>query len=186
MKLDLKKLITVIKIMLVMVLIFAIIDQWFSADHSRVYVAVITLPAIFLFDIVKLKKSQQLELSYLVFLAVSAIIGSVFQLYELFDGLDKLVHFIWGIISVYFGLIVANYLKLKSKNVWTLIIFLLGITAITAIGWEVCEFTVGAITGGDPQNVQYSGVTDTMWDLINAMLGSIVVICYLYKTKKIR
>ncbi|MCL2869488.1 hypothetical protein FWF48_01605 [Candidatus Saccharibacteria bacterium] len=186
MKLNLKKFIRIVKTVLVAVLAFAIISQWHSGNFSRLYVAIVTLPAIFLFDILRIKKAEQLEIAYLAFLTLGAILGSVFGWYADFDGLDKVVHFVSGIVCVYFGLFIIKRLGIKSKSPLGIILFLIGLTALIAVSWEACEYFSNFITHGDPQNVQYSGVDDTMWDMMFAVLGASLTTLYLWRTKKLQ
>ena len=51
--------------------------------------------------------------------------------------------------------------------------------------WEIFEFTTDNLLGGDAQRVVATGVTDTMKDIICALLGSILFsFCYLYECLK--
>ena len=58
-------------------------------------------------------------------------------------------------------------------------------TLMVAGLWEIFEFTVDNLLGGDAQKVLTTGVTDTMKDIICALLGSILFsFCYLYECVK--
>ena len=61
---------------------------------------------------------------------------------------------------------------------------MISITLSVAALWEMFEFTNDSVFGYNAQRVIETGVTDTMKDIICALLGCIlVVISYIYEEK---
>ena len=95
------------------------------------------------------------------------------------------MHFLSGILTAYIGLYLIMLLKsYNKKNIIFNIIFIIGFTLSIAFFWEVFEFVNDSLFGKDAQNVLTTGVDDTMWDMIVAFLGSIIIsIIYIVEVK---
>lgn len=68
--------------------------------------------------------------------------------------------------------------KLDKKFIFSVffcLIFVMGISGL----WEIFEFSVDQLFGLDMQNVLYTGVRDTMEDMIIAFVGGIFYSEYL-------
>ena len=50
-------------------------------------------------------------------------------------------------------------------------LFYFAFTALIAVAWEIFEFSYDQICGGSMQTLISDGVSDTMWDLITALIG---------------
>ena len=123
-----------------------------------------------------LKISNQVETLYLIFVFFAHFLGSIVNFYDLIPGYDKIMHFISGMLSTFIGLLLLIKLKQYKKiNVVFTIIFMIAVTLSIATLWEFYEFISDYIFSKDAQNVITTGVSDTMWDMLMAFLGAIVI-----------
>ncbi len=123
-----------------------------------------------------LKISNQVETMYLIFVFFAHFLGSIVNFYDLIPGYDKIMHFISGMLSAFIGLLLLIKLKQYKKiNVVFTIIFMIAVTLSIATLWEFYEFISDYIFSKDAQNVITTGVSDTMWDMLMAFLGAIVI-----------
>lgn len=123
-----------------------------------------------------LKISNQVETMYLIFVFFAHFLGSIVNFYDLIPGYDKIMHFISGMLSAFIALLLLIKLKQYKKiNVVFTIIFMIAVTLSIATLWEFYEFISDYIFSKDAQNVITTGVSDTMWDMLMAFLGAIVI-----------
>lgn len=154
------------------------------------YVATIFLPyAPDFFKLFKIEFSLPLVLAYEVFLVVAMVLGIDLNWYSevlvAANGdsyYDKIVHFSSGILVVAAGQeLLAFHASQNGKHKtapWFQALFLLALVALVAVGWECYEFLYDELFGGHMQELVKSGVADTMWDMISALVGGIIcVIC---------
>ena len=128
----------------------------------------------------KLKFSVMLELIYLLFIILSCLFGSILRFYSMIYWFDSFVHYISGMLTALLAFVLLIYMKkYKEKDLIFHIVFMILVTLSVAACWEIFEFTADSLLGGDAQRVLETGVTDTMKDIICALLGS-VLICILY------
>lgn len=133
-----------------------------------------------------LKISSQVETMYLIFVFFAHFLGSIINFYDLIPGYDKIMHFISGMLSAFIALLLLIKLKQYKKiNVLFTIIFMIATTLSIAALWEFYEFISDYIFSKDAQNVITTGVSDTMWDMLMAFLGSILIsIQYWHEVKR--
>lgn len=125
--------------------------------------------------------SEYLIFIWIVFIFLSHYLGVTLELYDKWYMFDKITHFMSGILSGGVGALVLE--KCKCKNIIFNILFIISFTWLCAGMWEVFEFTCNYLFGGDAQKVALTGVSDTMWDMIVAFFGSIIV-CFVYYFRK--
>ncbi len=121
----------------------------------------------------KIEISNKLELSYLIFVVFAYFLGTVINFYDRIPNYDTLMHFLSGVFEAYISIELF-----KKKD----LLDILGFVALVSVGWEIFEFISSIILNVDPQKVELTGVTDTMKDLIVALIGAILIL--LYKKKK--
>lgn len=133
----------------------------------------------------KIEIPSNLITTYLIFVFMAHFLGSILDFYHIFNNYDKIMHFLSGILTAYIGLYLIMLLKsYNKKNIIFNIIFIIGFTLSIAFFWEVFEFVNDSLFGKDAQNVLTTGVDDTMWDMIVAFLGSIIInIIYIVEVK---
>lgn len=136
-----------------------------------------------LFDI---KVSNQVETIYLIFVFFAHFLGSIVDFYHTILYYDKVMHLLSGLLSALLGFVLLVKMKhYKSKSIVFNVIFIIAITLSIAALWEFYEFTADYLFSKDAQNVVTTGVSDTMWDMIMAFFGSIMVsLEYLRETIK--
>ena len=127
----------------------------------------------------KIKISDNLEFAYLLFIIFAYFLGTVINFYGMISSYDTIMHFLSGIFEAY----IAIQILQNSKNNKQLdILFIIGFVSLISVCWETFEFTASILLKVDPQKVVSTGVTDTMKDLIVALIGGILVIL-LYRKK---
>lgn len=118
---------------------------------------------------------------YLTFIFFALVLGSVVNLYITISWYDDLMHFISGFLDSILAIYIFNRLvKNNQYNIKFITIFTISFSLAIGVFWEIYEFIDSKITGMDPQNVLTTGVDDTMFDLIFALIGSIIF-TYIYK-----
>lgn len=131
--------------------------------------------------IFKLNIKPSLITLWIIFIFFAHYLGVVECYYNEWKYLDKVTHTFSGVISaVVAGMIVEiNHIKNKSF----VILFIFSFTLMCAGVWEIFEFTCDTLFGFDAQLVKRTGVTDTMTDIIVAMLGGLVYLIYYVFTR---
>lgn len=124
----------------------------------------------------KIKIPSNLKTTYVIYIFMAHFLGSIIDFYHRFNNYDKLMHFSSGILTAFTGVYLMSLLKTynSKKNVFN-IIFIISFTTLVAFSWELFEFTCDNLFSKDAQNVLTTGVSDTMWDMIVAFLGSVLV-----------
>lgn len=125
----------------------------------------------------------EIELLAVVFLFASLFLGEVRDYYQRFWWWDTLLHAGSGFMMGIVGFLLVHILnEMERVNVMLKPGFVAFFAFLFAIGigtfWEIFEFAMDQLLGmnmqkpmlGDP-----SGLTDTMWDLIIAAVGALVI-----------
>lgn len=150
-----------------------------AGDFSRLESSIAVIPLIFAGDILKklgVRTSAIIEIIFLIFLFISSILGSLFHFYEFVDYFDKFAHLLSGIVTAILGIIMLKKWRIKSKHQLSFDIILMNILSLAiASAWEIYEFVASKALNSDLQRVGASGVTDTVHDMIVALIGSLMV-----------
>ena len=115
----------------------------------------------------------------IIFIAISILGGTCFDFYR-FNHFDDVLH----ITSGFIGCMVARILFYFSQNetdiprkriffVIYMYMFSMGIASI----WELIEFGLDRYLGFD---CQAGGLTDTMFDILDCLIGSVIATIYYY------
>lgn len=64
--------------------------------------------------------------------------------------------------------------------------FCMGVVALVAVLWEVFEFSYDQIFHGNMQQLIVTGVEDTMWDMIMALIGAMIVVVVVFNDKVVK
>ena len=156
------------------------------------YLATIALPFIPEFlGLFKIKPSTRLQIAYLFFLILAMVMGIDFDLYkDLYicgnPCFDKVAHTISGVFAAFVAkeVIDKNYDGKISKTTGNSTVkyynssfawlFIVSFVAFSAAGWECFEFLYDKIAGGNMQELISSGLDDTMWDILSALIAGII------------
>ena len=132
------------------------------------------------------KVNDLIELIFLLFILFAQLLGSILHFYGIIYWYDSFMHYISGILTSLLAVIILILFNKYDDNDKVFnVIFILSITLMVASLWEIFEFTTDNLLGGDAQRVVATGVTDTMKDIICALLGSILFsFCYVYECLK--
>lgn len=132
------------------------------------------------------KINDLIELIFLIFILFAQLLGSILHFYGIIYWYDSFMHYISGILTSFLAiLLLVLFNKYDEKDKTFNIIFIISITLMVAGLWEIFEFAADNLLGGDAQRVLATGVTDTMKDIICALLGSILFsLSYLYECIK--
>lgn len=152
----------------------------------------IWIPLVFRL-IFKRSFSLAVVIFYEVFTFLSLVVGSAWQVYEIGNIFDKIVHFTSGIfLTLLFFNVMYNKFN-KSKLSLILLFFCIFSFAMMVGGmWEIYEFAVDGLLGLNMQRwegfIGRTALIDTMSDLIidalGAILAGLVVIILNYFNKK--
>ncbi len=144
------------------------------------------MAAILLVPIINIKIKFDLWFVIVIdlFFALAVLVGSLWRVYHLFDGYDKLVHTLFGLMMSF----LAYYLFFKSgKNKGSLVfvfIVLFSFSMMCGAAWEMFEFTADSIIKDLDAQVTFGlygrlAIYNTMFDIIcdcgGALLGAIVM-----------
>jgi len=147
-----------------------IVDKDLYGTFIRLSIILLVLLPNMIRKFTKIKITERMELIYLLFLFVAHFLGSIVDLYHKISWYDTFAHYISGFMTCFLGYLI--YVKCKGiKNPFLEVLFLLSFSALVAVSWETFEFVSDQIFGKDAQNVVTTGVSDTMMDMIVALLG---------------
>ena len=120
------------------------------------------------------KVSKRFELAYLLFLIPAMIMGIDFDVYKLFAPFDKIVHTCSGFLTAFGARELMDQASGKPDKIWFKALWSLSFVVFVAVLWECFEFACDQIGGMNMQELITPGVSDTMFDLIVAMIGGVV------------
>lgn len=154
--------------------------------NSNILVCLSMYPILFIpalaKKIFKIKISDSIEFMFVVFIFIAQLLGSVAHFYSLISWFDSFAHFVSGILTALFSLqLLVLFDKYNPRHKGFNVLFAIAFTLMIASFWEMFEFSADSIFGNDAQKVLTTGVTDTMKDMICALLGSILfLVVYSY------
>ena len=115
----------------------------------------------------------------IIFIAISILGGTCFDFYR-FNHFDDVLHITSGFIGCMVSRILfyfsQNETDIPRKRIFFVIymfMFSMGIASI----WELIEFGLDRYLGFD---CQAGGLTDTMFDILDCLIGSIIATIYYY------
>ncbi|MGL6104627.1 hypothetical protein [Romboutsia sp.] len=126
-------------------------------------------------------KTTSLSVVCSLFILFSTLLGTCFGFYGAFKGYDDFLHIWSGFITVS---IAYNLLLTTNKDGYKLsalfiVIYLFMFSMGVASIWEIIEFTIDSTLG---MNTQAGGLVDTITDMIDALIGSIIMVIFYYKS----
>lgn len=154
-------------------LIFILLHLINGGKFYKIWSYLTTLVVPFMPDLIrklKLNPSFGLETQYYIFVIITMVIGIDFDLYKAGVGFDKAAHFISGWFFMLVAREIVNRHLKDSPNILKYLI-VLSVVALSAVMWEIFEFSYDQIFDGRMQQLVSTGLDDTMWDMIMAMSG---------------
>lgn len=114
-----------------------------------------------------------------LFILFCLVFGSSFNLYDKIKYYDDFLHFWSGFITVKIGFNIIKTIGIKNFNNKLLLIILL---FFFSMGFaSICEIIEYYLDTLFKMNTQQGGLTDTMHDMRDALLGSLIMIIYYIK-----
>ena len=139
------------------------------------YFVTIILPFIpDIFKLFGLKTSTRHQIAYVLFLGIAMVMGIDFDLYKtwyIFGNpcFDKIAHALSGVLGAFVAKEILDNCY-KGESALFKLLFMVSFVALTAAGWECYEFLYDKIAGGHMQELIATGVDDTMWDILGALI----------------
>ncbi|MBQ3309078.1 DUF2238 domain-containing protein [Candidatus Saccharibacteria bacterium] len=150
------------------------------------YLATMALP--FGMDVLRflgLKISKRFEIAYLLFIIPAMILGIDLDIYKIFYPFDKIVHCLSGVLAAFGAREIIEQASGKPDQAWFRALFSICFVAFTAAVWECFEFSCDQIAGQHMQELIAPGLSDTMWDIIVALIGGVVGTVLAFPAKRI-
>lgn len=121
--------------------------------------------------------SPILIFAIVVYTLFASYLGSSLDFYGIINHYDDIMHSLSGVLSTLFGYDLFIILNSNVANI-TLnrrLIVMFVFCFSLAIGglWEIAEFSIDSLLG---TNMQVGGLTDTMIDMIDSLIASILTI----------
>lgn len=188
-KFNIDNIYSISSLILRILILLNLVQNIYLKNYYNILVAiagfVLTFIPSLIFKIIRIEEDKSLSLSILFFIFISLYLGTLHNFYR-FSWWDTMLHTISGIIIGLFAIVLlkkrdsSSHLE-KFDKVFV-IIFILSFTALCGVLWEIYEFTADTLFNLDMQGVKFTGVTDTMTDLIADLIGSILSCIYYYFT----
>lgn len=169
----------------------SVVTSLFTENWSNLFVVgitlVLSLVPFFLERKYKICFSEKLKFGFVLFIFATLFLGEVNNYYEEIHWWDTALHFTAGLGLTTFGLVllmeIYNQSELKSVPSMTTF-FAFCFTGMMAAVWEVFEFACDYFYFGEP--TMQGGLTDTMVDIIVALLAGLIVCFYGFRYLKHR
>lgn len=151
--------------------------DWQSAIFATLILGLMFVPTI-LKGRYRLYIPFTLEFWIVSFIFLTLFLGGVAHFYERIPFWDKFLHFQSGFLLGVCGYVLIYILNEHDRvhlNLSPGFVSLFAVAFSLALGvvWEIIEFSVDTISGTSV--MQGAGVADTMWDLIAASLGALIM-----------
>lgn len=116
-----------------------------------------------------------------LFVMISSLLGSCYGFYDI-NHYDDFLHLWSGLITVSIAFSIMTFFHsdndLKKINKYFIIIYVFMFSMGVASLWEISEFLIDRFLG---MNMQVGGLVDTMIDMIDALVGAIIMLPFIYK-----
>lgn len=148
------------------------INKRWALFFSSTLVLSLTFLPYFITKEYKINLPVEFEFGIILFIYASLFLGELHDYYIKYWWWDILLHTGSGIALGFAGFLILYVLyyqnKIKAKPIWIAIFAFCFAVAIGSL-WEIFEFTMDYMFGF---NMQKTGLTDTMWDLIVDSIGA--------------
>lgn len=163
--------------------------EFIKGNFSRILTFIAIFPVLlipYFVNKTKFKLNPQEIFLYYAFIFLADFLGCVVNLYNTLSWYDLFVHFLSGMITFVFGVVILKGINgYDKKNKIMNALFAIGMVAVIAVLWEVFEFSTDNILKTNLQHNLDTGVNDTMSDMIVAMIGGFIgMLFYLINCKK--
>ncbi len=126
--------------------------------------------------------NDDIIITLVIFILFAGLLGSSFKFYDTIKNYDDFLHMCSGLISCSVAYLLFNYflnLEINSiKRRIFFVIFMFMFSMGVASLWELMEFFIDKFLG---LRCQAGGLVDTMMDMFDCLIGSIIIIPYYVK-----
>lgn len=197
-----KKISLSVYIILVLIVIYVLIEQFFKENYENILLCALTLVLFLVPCFIEKKVSVMLpgalEILMILFVFGANILGEIYSFYLKFWYWDDILHVMSGFLGAAVGLSLIDILNYKERFSLTLspifvAVFAFCVAMTTGVIWEFFEFAMDQIFHSNmqkdtliPRNPYIDiGLIDTMVDLIVNFVGATVgsVLAYFYVKK---
>ena len=169
----------------VLAILYFIPDNGFVKIWS--YLATVALPfAMDALRLIGIKVSRRFELAYLLFIIPAMVLGIDLDVYKVFYPFDKIVHTLSGVLTAFGAREIIDQASGKPDQMWFKALFSMAFVALVAVLWECFEFLMDQVTGTKMQELIAPGISDTMFDMIVALIGGAIGTILAFPVKRIR
>lgn len=123
--------------------------------------------------------NDDIIITLVIFILFAGLFGSSFRFYDTIKNYDDFLHMCSGLISCSVAYILFNYfLNLEINTIKRrifFVIFMFMFSMGVASLWELMEFFIDKFLG---LQCQAGGLVDTMMDMFDCLIGSIIIIPY--------
>lgn len=127
---------------------------------------------------------DQLYIVMVVFIMIASLLGSCYGFYSI-NHFDDFLHVWSGFIACSFAYLVLRLFnsdeQIGGMNKFFILIYLLMFSVAVAGFWEIGEFTMDSLLG---TKTQVGGLKDTMIDMIDGLIGAVIMIPFIMKKFK--
>ena len=162
-----------VRAMFALLAVYALLNNDYEAAAIAMLGLVLSMVPQIIIRRLKLKLPLLYEIVVLGFITASILLGELLGVYSSFWWWDSLLHLSSGVIIGYIGYMILFTLHLQGKlevSAGMVAFLTFSVSMMVAALWEVFEFAVDQFTGSMMQH----GNTDTMKDIVLAMIGSLV------------
>ncbi|KAJ51060.1 hypothetical protein BD780_001381 [Clostridium tetanomorphum] len=187
-----KKLYKIIILIIKLLLFIDILENYLIKNYYFVLIGLVALILTFLPEILakilKTKLNELMSFSIVFFMFISLYLGTLKNFYR-FIWWDTMLHLISRLILGLLAIVLMENLNMENfsshlLNPKFIFLYILSFVALCGVIWEIYEFTVDTLFGLDMQGASFTGVVDTMEDLIADLVGGIIPAIYGYITFK--
>lgn len=121
---------------------------------------------------------DQLYIVMILFVMIASLLGSCYGFYSI-NHYDDFLHVWSGFIACSFAYSLITFFNdITQINKVFIVIYLLMFSIGVAGFWEIGEFAMDSLIG---TNTQIGGLTDTMIDMIDGLIGAVIMIPFIMK-----
>ena len=180
------KKINIFNLILYTIYIFSIIFFIFKGEYGKSGLSAASLIMLFILSKLYSKNYPIIDKSLLIFgnlfILFSFVLGSCYGLYDKIKIYDDFLHFWSGFITFKIGWNILNFLNIEnSSSKITILIFILFFGIGISGFFEIIEYTLDTVFG---KHTQVGGLKDTMQDMIDALVGSLIMSVYFFRKIK--
>ena len=179
------KLLKYINIFIYLIYLVSAIFFIFKKDFFSLFITIGCIVGTFILRFINKKYNELLDnklyIALVIFIIISSLLGTCYNFYSI-KYYDDFLHFTSGILSCIIAWYIFKYYNIKSqKKLIFLAIFMFMFNMGVASLWEIIEFLLDRFVG---THTQIGGLSDTVIDMIDALIGSIITIPFIIKYSK--